>query len=287
MKLSEVRIGVHLWPSVVPTLLWTGARLRFPTTGEIEREHMNIARFDFTDARVLVTGGSSGIGFAVASAFRDAGARVTITGTRAAPSDYTHDLASFAYRQLDVRNGEAIGQVIGSIDRLDILINNAGANFARQPSEWDPAVFADSIQLNLVGAFRMAVACKPLLMHSDIAGGASVLNVASMSAFFAVPPVPGYGAAKAGIVQMTKNLAVAWAADKIRVNAVAPGVTLTKMTAGMRGIEAVEKPQIDRTAMKRWGMPDDIAPAFLFLASADARFITGQTLNVDGGYSAT
>ena len=248
---------------------------------------MNIARFDFTDTRVLVTGGSSGIGFAVASAFRDAGALVTITGTRAAASDYTHDLASFAYRQLDVRNGEAIEQVIRSIDRLDILVNNAGANFARQPSEWEPAVFADSIQLNLVGAFRMAVACKPLLMRSDIAGGASVLNVASMSAFFAVPPVPAYGAAKAGIVQMTKNLAVAWAADKIRVNAVAPGVTLTKMTAGMRGIEAVEKPQIDRTAMKRWGMPDDIAPAFLFLASADARFITGQTLNVDGGYSAT
>jgi NAD(P)-dependent dehydrogenase (short-subunit alcohol dehydrogenase family) len=92
---------------------------------------------------------------------------------------------------------------------------------------------------------------------------------------------------KAGVVQMTKNLAVAWAADKIRVNAVAPGVTLTKMTAGMRGNEAVEKPQIERTAMKRWGMPDDIAPAFLFLASAGAQFITGQTLNVDGGYSVT
>lgn len=248
---------------------------------------MNATRFDFTGARVLVTGGSSGIGLAVATAFRDAGGVVTITGTRAAAGDYSHDLSSFAYRPLDVRDGEAVDRLPAVLDGLDILVNNAGANFARQPSEWDPAVFADSVQLNLVGAFRMAVACKPLLAQSALAGGASVLNVASMSAFFAVPPVPGYGAAKAGVVQMTKNLAVAWAADNIRVNAVAPGVTLTKMTAGMRGIEAVEKPQIDRTAMKRWGMPEDIAPAFLFLASAGAQFITGQTVNVDGGYSAT
>jgi NAD(P)-dependent dehydrogenase (short-subunit alcohol dehydrogenase family) len=248
---------------------------------------MNATRFDFTGARVLVTGGSNGIGLAVATAFRDAGAAVAITGTRAAVSDYPHDLSTFAYRQLDVRDGTAIDRLPAALGALDILVNNAGANFARQPSEWDPAVFADSVQLNLVGAFRMAVACKPLLMQSALAGGASVLNVASMSAFFAVPPVPGYGAAKAGIVQMTKNLAVTWAADNIRVNAVAPGVTLTKMTAGMRGIEAVEKPQIDRTAMKRWGMPEDIAPAFLFLASAGAQFITGQTVNVDGGYSAT
>lgn len=248
---------------------------------------MNATRFDFTGARVLVTGGSSGIGLAVATAFRDAGGVVTITGTRTAASDYSHALSAFTYHQLEVRDGDAIDRLPSTLEGLDILINNAGANFARQPSEWDPAVFADSIQLNLVGAFRMAVACKPLLAASVLSGGASVINVASMSAFFAVPPVPAYGAAKAGIVQMTKNLAVSWAGDKIRVNAVAPGVTLTKMTAGMRGIEAVEKPQIERTAMKRWGMPEDIAPTFLFLASTGAQFITGQTINVDGGYSAT
>ncbi len=248
---------------------------------------MNATRFDFTGARVLVTGGSNGIGLAVAAAFRDAGAQITITGTRGDAHDYADDLSPFAYRQLDVRDGAAIERLASGLGGLDILVNNAGANFARQPSEWDPAVFADSVQLNLVGAFHVAVACKSLLQRSDLAGGASVLNVASMSAFFAVPPVPGYGAAKAGIVQMTKNLAVAWAADRIRVNAVAPGLILTKMTAGMRGIEAVEKPQIDRTAMKRWGMPQDIAPTFLFLASASAGFITGQTVNVDGGYSAT
>ena len=102
-----------------------------------------------------------------------------------------------------------------------------------------------------------------------------------------MPVVPAYGAAKAGVVQMTKNLAVAWAAERIRVNAVAPGLVATRMTAGMKGIEAVEKPQIDRTAMKRWGTPDEIAPTFLYLASAAARFVTGATVCVDGGYTST
>ena len=120
---------------------------------------------------------------------------------------------------------------------------------------------------------------------SGLDGGASVLNIASMSAYFALPMVPAYGAAKAAVVQMTKNLAVAWVNDGIRVNAVAPGIIESNMTSAMKGIEALEKPQIDRTPMHRWGTPEDVAPAFLFLASSAARFITGQTLPVDGGYS--
>jgi NAD(P)-dependent dehydrogenase (short-subunit alcohol dehydrogenase family) len=237
--------------------------------------------FDFSDAHVLVTGGSNGIGLGIARAFRDAGAQVTITGTRSSATDYGHDLTGFAYRSLDVRDGEAIGRVAGSLGRLDVLVNNAGANTVR-PSEWDPEVFESSVRLNLFGAFRMALSCKDYLTASRLDGGASVLNVASMTSFFAVPVVPGYGAAKAAIVQLTKNLAVEWARDGIRVNAVAPGLIESGMTAGMKGRE---QPQIDRTPMRRWGTPEDVAPAFLFLASPDARFITGQTLCVDGGYS--
>ena len=248
---------------------------------------MNAVRFDFTGARVLVTGGTSGIGLAVATAFADAGATVTITGTRPAPSAYPTALPPFAYRQLDVRDGEAITRLATALDGLDVLVNNAGAAFAHQPSEWDPAVFADAIRINLVGAFRLATALRTVLARSHADGGASVINLASMSAFFAVPVVPAYGAAKAGVVQMTKNLAVAWAGEGIRVNAVAPGLVATRMTAGMQGVPAVERPQLDRTAMKRWGTPDDIAPTFLYLASAAARFITGETVCVDGGYAAT
>jgi NAD(P)-dependent dehydrogenase (short-subunit alcohol dehydrogenase family) len=243
-------------------------------------------RFDFSGAGVLVTGGSNGIGLAIARGFAEADAEVTITGTRARASDYDHDLSSFTYHPLDVRDGDAIAALAARLGRLDVLVNNAGANFPGRRSEWQPEVFEDSVRINLFGAFRMAVACRPLLARSDFDGGASVLNVASMSSFHAVPIVPGYGAAKAGIVQMTQNLGVAWAAERIRVNAVAPGLIESNMTLPMKGIEALEKPELDRTPMRRWGTPEDVVPAFLFLASPAARFVTGQTLCVDGGYSA-
>ena len=106
-----------------------------------------------------------------------------------------------------------------------------------------------------------------------------------MSAFFGIEIVPGYGAAKAGVVQLTKTLAVAWAKQGIRVNAVAPGVVETNMTAPMMGFDQLTQPLLDRTPLGRFAVPAEIAPAVLFLASPAARYITGQTLAVDGGFS--
>ena len=242
--------------------------------------------FDFSGCRVLVTGGTSGIGLGIATAFSEAGADVTITGRKASASDYEPDLAAFTYRSLEMTDHAGIEALAGSLGTLDVLVNNAGANFAFDPSEWDPDVFDRSVALNLSGTFRMSVACKPLLAASAWPGGGVVLNLASMSAFRAVPIVPGYGAAKAGTVQMTGNLGVAWVADGIRVNAVAPGLIETGMTAVMKGVPALEDPELARVPMGRWGVPDDISGTILFLASPAASFVTGQTWNVDGGYSA-
>jgi len=248
---------------------------------------VNEVRFDFSGARVLVTGGSGGIGLGIAQSFARAGARVAITGRRAKATDYDAELAGFEYHPLEMRDAAGIARLPSALGSLDVLVNNAGENYPFDPSEWDPDVFERSVTVNLVSAFRMSVACKELLAASAIPGGASVLNVASMSAFRAVTFVPGYGAAKAGIVQMTKNLAVAWIPERIRVNAIAPGLIESGMTAAMRGMPDLEKAELAKCPMGRWGTPEDLAPALLFLASSAASFVTGQTLCIDGGYSAS
>ena len=242
--------------------------------------------FDYSGSRVLVTGGSNGIGREIASSFHRSGAEVLITGTRPSATDYEHDLSDFEYHSMQLTDSESVENLASGLGALDVLVNNAGANLPGGRNEWEPDVFEEVVTINLTSAFRLSVACKPLLVESRLEAGGCVINLASLSSFFAVPVVPGYGAAKAGIVQMTKNLAVTWAAEGIRVNAVAPGLIESNMTAAMKGIEALEKPQIGRTPMARWGTPQDIAPTILFLASSAAGFVTGQTLNVDGGFSA-
>ena len=242
-------------------------------------------QFDFSGCRVLVTGGSSGIGTRIAGDFLAAGAEVSITGRRAKASEYEADLSAFDYHTCEMTEPADIERVAAALPGLDVLVNNAGANLPGGRNEWEPEVFEESISVNLFSAFRMALACKDKLAASALDGGGNIVNLASMSSFFAVPVVPGYGAAKAGVVQMTKNLAVTWAGEGVRVNAVAPGLIESNMTAAMKGIDVLEQPYLSRTPMGRWGTPDDIAPVILFLASPAARFVTGQTLCADGGYS--
>ncbi|MGI9287910.1 MAG: SDR family NAD(P)-dependent oxidoreductase [Pseudomonadales bacterium] len=246
----------------------------------------NVA-FDYSTYNVLVTGGSNGIGLAIAQAYLKAGANVTITGTRDRASDYNHDLSGLVYEQLQVSDNAAIDALAEKLPTpLDILINNAGASFPGGADEWEPDVFAQSLQINLISAFRLASKCLNQLKASDKPGGASVIGIASMTSYFGNTIVPGYGAAKAGLVQMTKTLAMKWAADSIRVNAVAAGLTRSNMTAGMLDhMQDMVGDTLRRTPAGRVGEPLDIAGPVLFLTSPAATYVTGQTLPVDGGYT--
>jgi NAD(P)-dependent dehydrogenase (short-subunit alcohol dehydrogenase family) len=241
---------------------------------------------DYRGAHVLVTGGTSGIGAATAAAYREAGADVTITGTRPSPADYDADLSGYRYLSMDIEDGASIDAVAAALPRLDILINNAGMAL---PSigldEYEPDIFARAVNMLLVGAFRMARRTAGLLAQSRIEGGASIIGIASMSSFFGIPIVPGYGAAKTGLLGLTRTLAVEWGPRNIRVNAVAAGLTRSHMTAGTFAQGDWTAPTLARTPLGRLGEPKDIAGAILFLTSPAAAWITGQTLAVDGGYT--
>ncbi|WP_137111209.1 SDR family NAD(P)-dependent oxidoreductase [Rhodobacter sp. SY28-1] len=239
---------------------------------------MKHSRFEFDGAEVLVVGASrAGIGAAIARAFQDAGARVAITGAEpeAAPEDRTR----FAYTQLDVTDGETVRDFAARRERLDVLVNCAA--ITARGEEMAPDFFAHVVNVNLHGTFRMAEA-----FHAQLKAAKGVLvNIASMYATFGSPKNPAYGASKAAVVQLTKSLAIAWAGDGIRVNAVAPGFVVTQQSARSRTDPAHVAAVNLRTPMGRWGQPEDIAGPVLFLASDAAAFMTGTCLAIDGGYS--
>lgn len=236
------------------------------------------SRFDFTGASVLVVGASrAGIGAAIARAFQDAGAQVAITGAEPEPADEDRD--RFAYTRLDVTDGAAVQALAEATPYLDVLVNCAA--ITARGEEMAPAFFQHVVDVNLHGTFRMAEA-----FHARLKAAQGVLiNIASMYAKFGSPRNPAYGASKAAVVQLTKSLAIAWAADGIRVNAVAPGFVVTQQSARSRTDPAHVAAVALRTPMGRWGQPDDIAGPVLFLASDAARFMTGTCLPIDGGYS--
>ena len=245
---------------------------------------MNGVNFDYSGAKVLVTGGTSGIGAGIAAAYRDAGAVVTITGTRASAADYDEDLSGYRYVSLNVEDRGQVDAVAAAQEELDILVNNAGIAL---PSlgldEFEPDVFERAVTMLLTSAFRMSRGCRDALARSSFPGGASIVGIGSMTSYFGILGVPGYGSAKTGLLGMTRALANQWGPLGIRVNAVAPGLTKSRMNdlTDPRWTE----PTLARTPAGRLGLPEDIAGPVLFLTSPAASWITGQMLPIDGGYT--
>ena len=233
--------------------------------------------FDFTGKRVLVTGGTSGIGRAIAQAFSLAGANVLSLGLASEESSS----ASVQTEILDITDTEAVDQLVGGLSELHIVVNAAG--IIRRDQEFNLDVFAQVLDVNLISAMRVCMAAHPKLKLS----GGSIINIASMLSFFGGGRVPAYSASKGGIVQLTRSLAIAWAADHIRVNAVAPGWIATSLTQALQNDPVRSAELVSRTPIGRWGCPEEVAGPVLFLASEMASFITGAVIPVDGGYSAS
>ena len=243
-----------------------------------------VFRDDLLEGQVaLVSGGTGGIGAAIAAALATCGAAVTVTGATREEAESARAHPAFRgddARALDVRDPAAIEALVADLPRLDILVNAAGV--IRRDAEHDPAVFADVIDINLTGAMRLCTSARPLLAKSR----GCIVNVTSMLAYFGGARVPGYSASKGGLGQLTKSLAIAYALDKIRVNAVAPGWIATRLTQALQDDHERSAAILARTPLGRWGMPEDVAGAVVFLCSPVADFITGAVIPVDGGYLA-
>ena len=234
----------------------------------------------FANKQVLVSGGTSGIGAGVAAAFIAEGADVMVTGVTQAEVDAA--LATNPELKgavLDVRDADAVSAVIDGLDTLDHLVNCAG--IIRRGDELEADVFADVVDINLNGSMRTSSMAREKLAASK----GTIVNTASMLSFFGGGLVPAYAASKGGVVQMTKSLAIAYADEGIRVNAIAPGWIDTPLTKALQQNEERNQALMARTPLKRWGQPEDLAGAVLFLSSPLASFITGTVLVVDGGYS--
>lgn len=235
----------------------------------------------FEGRQVLVSGGTSGIGAAIAQAFAALGADVLATGVteaEIAAAKGCPELAGIEFATLDVRDKPAVDALVAGLPRLDHVVNCAGV--IRRGDELEPDVFADVVDINLNGSMRICAAARPRLAEA----GGTIVNTASMLAFFGGGLVPAYSASKGGIAQLTKSLAIAYAGDGIRVNAIAPGWIATPLTKALREDPQRNAAITGRTPLGRWGEPSELAGGVLYLSSPLASFVTGSVLVIDGGY---
>ncbi|MEN5065211.1 SDR family NAD(P)-dependent oxidoreductase [Achromobacter aegrifaciens] len=223
----------------------------------------------------LVTGATQGIGAAVANRLASLGARTIAAGLQ---SDASELAPGIEVRLGNVSDAGDVERLLQGLDELDIVVNCAG--IIRRGAEHDPAVFEQVLAINLTGTMRVCSAAREKLARR----GGCIVNTASMLSFFGGALVPAYAASKGGVAQLTKSLALAYAADGIRVNAVAPGWIATPLTRALQDDPERSGPILQRTPLGRWGKPEDVAEGVTFLCTPAASFMTGVILPVDGGY---
>jgi NAD(P)-dependent dehydrogenase (short-subunit alcohol dehydrogenase family) len=256
-------------------------------------EGLTVALFDLTGKKAFVTGASRGIGRAIAVALAEAGADLALVARGADGLDETaaqaaaHGREAFVIPADVTRQEDVAAAVATAIERLghvDVVVNNAGgSNFLvpfldlRLPG-WDKL-----LRLNLDSAMYV---CHAIGAHLVQRGQGSVINVASVAGLAASPMLSPYGAAKAGLISLTKSLAAEWGAQGVRVNALCPGWTATELNRNLWGDEATAKTTVAGVPMQRWGQAQEMAGPAVFLASDASSFMTGQALVVDGGQSA-
>src|SRR6478752_3251198 len=253
---------------------------------------MTSNRFDLHGKVAIVTGGNGGIGLGLAHGLADAGADIAVvarneTKSAAAVADLRERGVKAIAVTTDVTDKAAVAAMIarvkGELGRIDVLVNNAGINVRKPPhlleiGEWDSV-----IATNLTSAFLCSQAVHGTMKQ---AGGGKIINIGSMMSIFAAGFAPAYAASKGGIVQFTRSCAVAWAADKIQVNAILPGWIDTELTRQARQqVDGLHDRVLARTPVGRWGDNTDFAGIAVFLSSAASDFVTGAAIPVDGGYS--
>lgn len=245
--------------------------------------------FSLEGKLAIVTGGGTGLGFAMASCFIAAGARVVVTGRR---TDILEDAVSrlgenaFAEPH-DVTDGEEASALLERIEKRHgapaLLVNNAGTHVKKRLEDTSQQDFQSILATHLGGAFSMTRAAVPLMKQ---AGGGSVIFIASMSSLIGMPQIVAYSAAKAGYLGMVRSLASELGPHQIRVNAIAPGWIETPMLKkALSGDPQREQKILSRTPQQRFGSPEDIGWCAVFLSSPAASFINGAVIPVDGGAS--